>query len=131
MLDSLETASAERAHLRRQVMIGYALFHATHAWNGVVYQRLARAQDAAAWADPDTEVVLVHTTGTLYYQSSGDAIGRVLLPGGKTVHLPVHRHQRSQRNRLRQSAQARQARKGAAVRAPSTGRGFTHLAYVD
>jgi len=130
MHDPLATAVTERAHLRRQVMIGYALYHPDQAWNGVVYQRLARAQDAQADVDPTTEVVLVHQTGTLYYQSCGDAIGRVLRAGGKTVHLPVQKGQKGVRTRLRRESERRMAAR--AMPPPKVlGRGFRHMPYVD
>lgn len=132
MHDPLATAQTERAHLRRQVMIGYALYHPEDLWNGVIYQRLSRARDALEDVGPTHEVVLVHATGTLYYQSSGDAISQVLRAGGATVHLPVGRHQRRVRDRLKQENERRRRAAAAPMpRARANLRGFTHTPYID
>lgn len=133
MHDPLATAQSERQHLRRQVMIGYVLYQPDLPWDGILYHRLERARAAMGGHDATAEVVLVHETGTLYYQSSGDALGRVLKAGGLTVHLPVRRHQKALRDHLRRESERRlAARQVPAPRATAGGRrGFSHLAYLD
>lgn len=133
MHDPLATPQSERQHLRRQVMIGYVLYQPDHPWDGMLYHRLERARAAMPGLDSTVEIVLVHETGTLYYQSSGDALGRVLRAGGVTVHLPVRRHQKALRDHLRRESERRQAaRQLPTPRSTSGGRrGFSHLAYLD
>ena len=131
--DTHAEVRAERAKLRHQVMIGYAIFHIDHAWDGHLYHRLHRAQGDVAHKPAGSEVVLVHATGTLYRHHGGEALGRLMTDGGKTHHLQVNRQARSrilkQRHPLKPSAP-----RMANDNPPALNRTFTghrHTAYID
>lgn len=113
---------AEREQLRRQCMVGYVTFHPCHSWDGHLYHRLHRAQAALAAQPAGSEIVLVHTSGALYYQSAGERIGIVLSAGGKNHHVQLARRARKRIVR---------AHRNQACHRPSRVTGYRHPGYID
>jgi|GEM_PF-6819267 hypothetical protein len=120
------TATEERGFLRRQGMVGYITFHTDVEWDGRLHQRLARAEKALRGMPAGSEVVLVRTSGVLYYQVGGRVIGQLLTVGGRGRQIQLSQAAR----RLRIQASKAPARRSA-TQQPTRWRGHAHRAYLD
>ena len=124
--ETLAEVRAERARLRAQNMVGYAMFHPRLPWDGHLYTRLQRAQDQLKAMPSESVVALVHSSGQLYWQQEGKAGGMLITPDGQRHYVQVARGPR--RRILKQ-----QASRSVAARTPRPQRwsGYRHPGYND